>query len=206
VLLMDEPFAALDPPTRESVVNDLEKVLAETRTTTIMATHDRNEALRLSDRLAVMGDGRIAQVDRPGVVMYRPVNEFVASFVGTETILEGSISETTRAALIVNVNGSQFEVSGQGSPGDKVMLFIRPENVTVSVADADARTSARNTFHGVVARIVTMGFFCKVEISCGFPLVAYVTPKAVEELGLREGKGVTASIKATSIHYIRKGG
>lgn len=205
VLFLDEPFASLDPPTRDSLVEDLEKVLSETKTTTLMATHDRNEALRLSDRLAVMGDGRIAQVDRPGVVMYRPVNEFVASFVGTETILEGNISETSRAALIINVNGSQFEVAGHGSPGDQVLLFIRPENVTLSVADAAAGTSARNTFRGTVARIVTMGFFCKVEISCGFPLVAYVTPKSVEELGLRPGVGVTASVKATSIHFIRKG-
>lgn len=82
ILFLDEPFAALDPPTRESVVTDLEKVLAETKTTSIMATHDRNEALRLSDRIAVMGDGRIAQIDRAGVIMNRPVNEFVASSWG----------------------------------------------------------------------------------------------------------------------------
>ena len=94
ILFLDEPFAALDPPTREAIVTDLEKVLAETKITTIMATHDRNEALRLSDRIAVMEGGRIAQIDRPAVIMNRPVDEFVASFVGTETILEGEVRET----------------------------------------------------------------------------------------------------------------
>jgi len=206
ILFLDEPFAALDPPTRESVVVDLEKVLAETKTTAIMATHDRNEALRLSNRIAVMGGGQIAQIDRPGIILNRPVNEFVASFVGMETILEGTVRDAAGTSLIVDLNGAQIEVAGSGSRGDRIILFIRPENVTLFVDSASTRTSARNMFHGTVARIVTMGFFCKVEISCGFPLVAYVTPKAVEELDLREGTGVTASIKATSIHFIRKSG
>ncbi len=91
ILFLDEPFASLDPPTREAIVADLEKVLAETKTTTVMATHDRNEALRLSDRIAIMESGRIAQIDRPAVIMNEPVDEFVASFVGTESILEGEV-------------------------------------------------------------------------------------------------------------------
>ncbi len=99
ILFLDEPFAALDPPTREAIVTDLEKVLAETKITTVMATHDRNEALRLSDRIAIMEGGRIAQIDRPAVIMNRPVDEFVASFVGTETILEGESGDVNETAL-----------------------------------------------------------------------------------------------------------
>jgi len=205
VLFLDEPFAALDPPTRESVVTDLEKVLAETKTTTIMATHDRNEALRLSDRIAVMGDGRIAQIDCPAVIINQPVNEFVASFVGTETILKGAIRSVNGTAVTVGVDGSQIEVVGTGSPGERVVLFIRPENVTVNLDSGVIKTSARNTFHGTIDRIVPLGLFYKVDISCGFHLVAYVTANSLEELGLRAGTRVSASVKATSIHFIRKG-
>lgn len=206
ILFLDEPFAALDPPTRESIVTDLEKVLAETKTTTIMATHDRNEALRLSDRIAIMEGGRIAQIDRPAVVMNQPVDEFVASFVGTETILEGEVRGVNEAALMIRVNGSEIEVVGKGRIGDKVVLCIRPENVTLAIPNGPVRTSARNTFRGRVGRIVPMGLFHKVEIACGFPLVAYVTTHALEELMLKEGLEVSASVKATAIHVIRKSG
>jgi tungstate transport system ATP-binding protein len=204
ILFLDEPFAALDPPTREAIVADLEKVLAETKTTTVMATHDRNEALRLSDRIAVMEAGRIAQIDRPAVVMNQPVDAFVASFVGTETILEGRVGNVNETSLIVDVNGSEIEVVGRGKTGERVVLFIRPENVTLSIPEGNVKTSARNVFGGRIGRIVPLGLFHRVEISCGFPLVAYVTTHALEDLALQEGSDVTASVKATAIHVIRK--
>lgn len=204
ILFLDEPFAALDPPTRESIVADLEKVLAETKTTTIMATHDRNEALRLSDRIAVMEGGRIAQIDRPAVIMNRPVDEFVASFVGTETILEGVVRDTNETALVVGVNGAEIEVVGKGRVGERVVLCIRPENVTLAIPDGTVKTSARNTFRGRIGRIVPLGLFHKVEIACGFPLVAYVTTHALEDLSMKEGTEIVASVKATAIHVIRK--
>jgi tungstate transport system ATP-binding protein len=204
ILFLDEPFASLDPPTREAIVTDLEKVLAETKTTTIMATHDRNDALRLSDRIAVMEGGRIAQIDRPAVILNRPVDEFVASFVGTETILEGRVRDVNETALIVKVNGSEIEVVGKGKPGERVVLCIRPENVTLTVPDACRKTSARNVFRGRITKIIPLGLFLKVEIACGFPLVAYITTHALEDLALREGMEVAAAFKATAIHVIRK--
>ncbi len=206
ILFLDEPFASLDPPTREAIVTDLEKVLAETKTTTIMATHDRNEALRLSDRIAIMEGGRIAQIDRPAVIMNRPVDEFVASFVGTETILEGRVGDVNETSLIVNVNGAEIEVVGRGKAGERVLLCIRPENVTLTIPEGNVKTSARNVFRGRIGRIVPLGLFHKVEIACGFPLVAYVTTHAREELALSVGMEVTAAFKATAIHVIRKSG
>ena len=73
VLLLDEPFATLDPPTRESLIEDLERILKKTQTTTIFATHDRLEALRLSDRMAVMNQGKIVQIGSPEEVMNHPI-------------------------------------------------------------------------------------------------------------------------------------
>jgi len=205
ILFLDEPFAALDPPTRESIVSDLEKVLAETKTTTIMATHDRNEALRLSDRIAVMEGGRIAQIDRPAVVMNRPVDEFVASFVGTETILTGRIKDNRRGTLTVVVNGKEIEAVGEAPAGEEVVLCIRPENVTLAMSGHAQTTSARNTFTGRIERIVPMGPYQRVHLDCGFPLVAYVTSQSLEGMGLIEDLQVGASVKATAIHVIRHG-
>jgi tungstate transport system ATP-binding protein len=180
-------------------------VLAETKTTTIMATHDRNEALRLSDRIAVMEGGRIAQIDRPAVVMNRPVDEFVASFVGTDTVLTGRVRENRRGTLAVRVNGTEIEAVGDALPGEEIVLCIRPENVTLAMSREEKTTSARNAFIGRIERIVPMGPFHRVHLDCGFPLVAYVTSQSLESLGLIEDLQVAASVKATAIHVIRHG-
>jgi tungstate transport system ATP-binding protein len=86
ILFLDEPFASLDPPSRESLIEDLEKTLRQTTTTTVFATHDRLEAIRLSDRIAVMRDGRILQIGPPSEVIHRPVDDFVASFISVEKL------------------------------------------------------------------------------------------------------------------------
>jgi len=138
--------------------------------------------------------------------MNRPVDQFVASFVGTDTILEGEFRDTNETALIVGVNGSEIEVVGKGRIGEKVVLCIRPENVTLAIPDGTVKTSARNAFRGRIGRIVPLGLFHKVEIACGFALVAYVTTHALEDLSLKEGDEIAASVKATAIHVIRKSG
>ena len=80
LLLLDEPFAALDAPTREALADDLLPLLRETTTTTVMVTHDRDEALEIGDRLGVILDGRLVQVDRPERIVAAPANEAVAAF------------------------------------------------------------------------------------------------------------------------------
>lgn len=204
ILFLDEPFASLDPPTREAIIVDLGKAIAETGTTTAIATHDRNEALRLSDRIAMMDGGKIVQIGSPSDVMNRPVDELVAAFVGVETILRGRVREKQEGSIIVDVNGNEIEVAGDVEAGTDVILCIRPENVTLSLPPMASATSARNVFPGRISRITPLGLVVKVEIACGFPLVAYVTGNAAEDLNLREGKEVTALFKATAIHVCQK--
>ena len=204
ILFLDEPFASLDPPTREAIIVDLGKAIAETGTTTAIATHDRNEALRLSNRLAMMDSGKIVQIGSPFDVMNRPVDEMVAAFVGIETVLHGRVREKQRGSIIVDVNGKEIEAAGDAEAGTNVVLCIRPENVSLSLPRAASATSARNVLPGRISRITPLGLVVKVEIDCGFPLVAYVTGNAVEDLSLREGKEVTAQFKATAIHVISK--
>jgi tungstate transport system ATP-binding protein len=94
--------------------------------------------------------------------------------------------------------------------GSHVILCIRPENVTLSVQTGTIRedgrpvTSARNVFPGTVTGVTHMGFYQKVGLDCGFPLVSYVTIQSRESLKLAAGRRVTASFKATAVHVIKK--
>ncbi len=206
VLLLDEPFSSLDPPTRESLLEDLESVLRQTRTTTLMATHDRMEALRLSDRIAVMNQGRILQVGPPAEVMNQPLDEIVASFVGVETILPGRVVKKDGGSFVASIMGQNIEAVGEVQLGESVVFCIRPENVTLAVPPLKESSSARNVFPGRIVKVIPLGLYYKVQLHCGFPLVAYVTGHSLENLALVEGQEVVASFKATSIHVVRKRG
>ena len=205
ILFLDEPFASLDPPSRDSLIEDLRRILRQTRTTAIFATHDRLEALRLSDRIAVMSGGKILQIGSPGEVTQRPASEFIASFVGVETILNGRVIKGKTGTFVVSVEGQEIEMIGEAGFGETVVFCIRPENVILSTHPSRETTSARNVFPGKIEKIVPLGFYQKIELDCGFPLVAYITNHSLEALSLREGKEVVASFKATAIHVIRKG-
>jgi tungstate transport system ATP-binding protein len=236
LLFLDEPFAALDPPTRETLLEDLNRVLRTTGTTAIMATHDQVEALRLSDRIAVMNEGRIVQIGPPAEVMNHPIDEFVASFVGMETIFEGKAVNCERGTTTIAVSRNAYpaaaaalptsmtatpspkveltaldqddiniEVAGQARREERILCCIRPEHVTLSPGVHTDRSSARNAFPAVIARISPAGAFYKVHLNGGFPLVAYVTVQSIEDLDLRVGTTVTASFKATAVHMIRRG-
>ena len=203
ILFLDEPFASLDPPSRESLVEDLQRVLRETQTTTVLATHDRMEALRLSDRIAVMKGGEILQIGSSDGVMNHPANEFIASFVGVETILSGKVVKKDGGSFIVSVSEHEIEAVGEVGLGESVALCIRPENVILSTKPDSGVTSARNVFPGKVIRVTPMGLFHKVQLDCGFRLVAYVTNHFLENLSLGEGRQVRALFKATGIHVVR---
>jgi len=204
IVFLDEPFSSLDPPTRESIMEDLARILRETGTTAIMATHDQMEALRLSDRIAVMNQGQIVQIGTPEAVMNQPVDEFVASFVGVETILNGEIVRTGAGTVICRVQNAEIEAVGNAKPKEKVVCCIRPEQVMLSTGSSQEGVSARNTFPGRIIRISPMGLFYKISLDCGFFLTAYVTAPSVENLALEEGKPVFVSFKATAVHLIRR--
>jgi tungstate transport system ATP-binding protein len=207
IVFLDEPFSALDPPTRESLTGDLERILRETRTTAVASTHDQTEALRLADRIAVINQGKISQIGTVTEVMNRPADEFVASFVGVETVVPGWVIRTGDGTFGARVEGgAEIEAVGRPAIGGQVLCCIRPENVTLSLQPLSRDTSARNVFAGTIRQITPLGLFHRVRLDCGFELVAYVTRQSLEELALREGKSVTASFKATAVHVIKRTG
>lgn len=203
ILLLDEPFSSLDSPTRESLIEDLEHILRKTRTTVILATHDRLEALRLSDRIAVMDKGQIIQIGTPEEIRNQPVNELAASFMGVETILTGEVIRRDGWTFTALVEGKEIEAVGEVHIGEKVVMCIWPENITISTHESHDGTSSWNILGAKIVKILSMGHYQKIYLWCGFPLVAYVTNHSIEELELGVGKEVTVSFKASAVTVMR---
>ena len=206
LLLLDEPFSALDQPTREVLIEELARILREDRITTVLVTHDRGEALALGDRVAVMMRGKILQVDEASQLFRAPVTEEIARFVGVETILDCQVLSIQSGLATLDVAGQKIEVAAEVAPGDRIRVCLRPEDVTVMSPDASVlASSSRNHVRGTIARLIPVGPYVRAVVDCGFPLVALVTHRSVEELGLSEGARVIAAFKATAPHVIRHG-
>jgi len=209
ILFLDEPFASLDAPAREGLLDDLGRILAETGSTAVVSTHDQGEAARLAHRLAVMKDGTILQTGGLREVMNHPRDPFVAAFVGMETLLKGQVAASGEGLLTLRLgkgaDGHEVLAMGEARPGQTVLVGIRPENVSISL-HTDKSSSARNAFPGTVAKVVPRGPFFKIELDCGFFLAAYVTAQSLAELDLEPGCTIVASFKATAAHLIRREG
>ncbi|MEL4069870.1 ABC transporter ATP-binding protein [Ochrobactrum sp. GPK 3] len=127
VLLLDEPLSALDKNLREAMQFELKTLQHELGITFIFVTHDQQEALTMSDRVAVLSNGRIQQLDAPRVVYDRPVNAFVANFVGASNLLEGQAD----ANGFVLGDGTVLHHDGDGKAKGKVTALLRPENFSL---------------------------------------------------------------------------
>ena len=206
LIFFDEPFANLDVPTRQSLTDDMDRIIREKGISAILVTHDQSEALRLSNRVVVLNGGKVVQDGTPAAVMNSPVNEFVANFVGMETILEGVVLSNREQQMTVLVAGFEIDAIGSQLPGAAAYCCIRPENVTVSIENPAHRTSARNVFAGRIVETASMGPFLRLRLDCGFPLTSYVTRESFASLALAQGREVNASFKATSVHPIGKRG
>jgi molybdopterin-binding protein len=210
VLLLDEPFSALDAPTRLRLLEDFQALLADNPVTAVFITHDLDEALLLGDRVAVLLEGRLRQVGTPERVFNAPADEAVAAFVGVETVIPGRVVSSSEGVLLVDTGlplrgGLQMEAVGDAGTGRAVLLCLRPEDVTLWSQDGSPSSSARNRLAGRVVRTTPQGPLVRVVVDCsGVPLVALVTRASARELDLQEGVPVTASFKASAVHLITR--
>lgn len=203
LLFLDEPFSALDPPTRQALIEEFQQILSQTRTTTVFATHDRGEALALSDRIAVIQGGRLAQWGPSEEVFTRPVSEDVARFVGAATLIPGRIDAVEDGVLRIGGPHGPLEIVGEGRVGESVVICVRPEDITLSRGDRSTRSSARNVLSGTVERVLPSDTSYRIVVDCGVHVVASITRSAFRELDLEVGQEVNASFKATAAHKIR---
>ena len=174
VLLLDEPLAALDRKLREEMRAELREILREVGITTVFVTHDQSEALSLSDRVAVMNQGRIEQLGPPREVYERPATCFVADFIGGSSRLRGRASAPDRVDLAPGVS----VVVRLGRPlqvGEDVELGIRPERVGVAPRGSAGATGS-NRLAGRITRLTYLGAQTEVavEIAGGQSLLGLV--------------------------------
>ena len=155
VLLLDEPFSALDRNLRAAMQVELKDIQRKLGVTTIFVTHDQGEALSLSDRIAVIAEGRIRQLGAPGEIYRRPADRFVASFIGDVNVLSARLERNDGATATVAVGGARVLVPAGPlkavEPGGTVDLFLRPEDLRV------AREGEGIAAHGNVAAQIYQG-------------------------------------------------
>jgi spermidine/putrescine ABC transporter ATP-binding subunit len=154
VLLLDEPFGALDKKLRESMQIEMRQLQQRLGITTLMVTHDQDEALTLSDRIAVMRDGRIEQLGTPTEIYERPVSRFVASFIGTSNFFRGRVTVRDAGGFVVeSLDGVKLSLNGTPPQDTEVTVALRPEGIQLSAAKGDALlNSMRSTIEQIVYR------------------------------------------------------
>jgi spermidine/putrescine ABC transporter ATP-binding subunit len=155
VLLLDEPFSALDKNLRASMQIELREIQRKLGLTTIFVTHDQSEALSLSDRMAVMSEGKIRQLGAPLEIYRRPSDRFVASFVGDTNCLRGQLLGVAGLEAVIALGGAQIKVWGEhlsgARPSASIDVFIRPERLRIGAPGepgAMAGQIVAQTYHG----------------------------------------------------------
>ena len=168
ILLMDEPLGALDQNLREHMKSEIMRVQKELNITVIFVTHDQTEALTMSDRIAVINEGRIVQVADSEGLYNNPQNRFVASFVGESNFLPcrvEHISGGTGTVTIADQMGARARLSGQAN-GDSAWLFVRPEHIDVNAREVRS-AGLQNVLDGVVEEALFLGEMTRYFVRCG---------------------------------------
>ncbi len=152
VLLLDEPLGALDLKLRIQMQSELKALQARLGTTFIYVTHDQVEAFAMSDRIALMNEGRIEQIGTPREIYEHPLSKFVATFVGDTNFLDGRIVERNGPDLVIDAEGLMTHAHADRQDiGDEILLSIRPEHIRVG-------RSAETTTDHIQATIRTVSF------------------------------------------------
>ena len=194
LLLLDEPFAALDSEARREMGAKLRAALAETETPALLVTHAREEALALGDTLFLMHEGRIVQRGTPADVFSHPA----APGLEPGTVLKVRVLDRAHGLARVQAGAAELWAPDPGGLGVEAYATIRPEGVSLE-QDQSTKGSIRNRLAARILALEPEGPLVRVKLDAGFPLDALVTAWAAEDLGLAPDKAVTASIKASAI-------
>ena len=170
VLLLDEPLAALDLKLRKAMQTELKRLQERVGITFVYVTHDQEEALTLSDRVAVMNAGRVLQVGTPSEVYERPASRFVADFIGDSNFFEGVVEATGPPVVVRMQKGFVLRctASTRVEHGMSVVVAVRPEQIEISSSDG----SEDNSIDGVIARRTYLGDLLQyhVEVADDFEI------------------------------------
>ena len=197
LLLLDEPLSNLDAQLREQMRGELKRLQQETGVTAVYVTHDQAEALAISDRIAVMNNGRIAQIGAPKDIYGRPASEFVANFIGRTNLLHGSLVQDAAAESLAPVKTIMGEVlcffPNALEAGKPVALVVRPEHIAIGkIGGAEGAGRADNRLTGHVTREIYLGEIVEYLVAVGGGEILVRTPFG----GVAKGDTVTLTFPA----------
>jgi putative spermidine/putrescine transport system ATP-binding protein len=185
VLLLDEPLSALDAKVRAQLRDEIRRVQLEVGTTTLFVTHDQEEALAMADRVGVMSQGRLEQLDTPEVLYARPANPFVADFVGLMNRVAADVSDGQATVL-----GTRLPILDGSITAGRGLALIRPEQVRVTRAEAGTARVVAVAFQGAISRAT-------IRTADGSEVIAQLSGTAAH--GLADGAAVDLGVDASHV-------
>jgi spermidine/putrescine ABC transporter ATP-binding subunit len=200
VLLMDEPLGALDKKLREEMQLEIKHIQKSLNITTIYVTHDQEEALTMSDRIAVMRDGRIEQIGTPRELYERPASEFVASFIGESNFLMGRLERRDGHAYLVTEDGWRVAIpDAEDLPaGEQVTVALRPERIVLG------ERRGENHAEATIEEIIYVGEATKFRVRLlGDRLLTVKQPSRLETMRWQRGERVLLSWRAEDAVLLR---
>ncbi|OUR80162.1 ABC transporter ATP-binding protein [Alphaproteobacteria bacterium 46_93_T64] len=203
LLLLDEPLSALDAKVRVHLRHEMKELQRRLGVTTIMVTHDQEEALTMADRIVVMNDGVIEQVGTPEEIYGHPASPFVAEFVGTMNFLKATKGDNENINLGAHTLSLDDEEKAKLNGAD-VLACVRPEDIVVRGVDANTE----NSFDATVLDLEFLGSFCRATLTYGdgdVNLNADFSINLVRDKGIEVGGTVRIALPANSIHIFSAG-
>ena len=164
ILLMDEPLSNLDAKLRVSMREEIRRIQKELGITTIYVTHDQEEAMAVSDRIAILNLGRLEQVGAPFEIYYRPESRFAAEFMGSSNIIEMDVTgyNETQSRIAAELAGQSFSFRGERPSGARVVLSVRPEWLRIV---AEPRDGEKNLLSGMILSSCFLGSMIRYRVS-----------------------------------------
>jgi len=208
VLLLDEPLGALDLKLRKGLQIELKRIQREVGITFVYVTHDQEEALTMSDRIAVMREGRIEQVDAPEEIYEHPATTFVAGFIGVSNLMPGEVTGRANGRTRVRLDsGVEFEASSNGvGPGERCHAVVRPEKLVIG--DAGGSAAGNPSVEATVESSVYLGTSTQiVAVLPGDVRMTVLVPNADESERARlpgGGARVRLSWAPEHVHLVRQ--
>ena len=202
LLLLDEPFSALDHPAREALRADLRRWVRELSLPTLLVTHDPAEAMAIGDTLAVLDGGRVRQSGPVGEVFERPCDAATARILGVDTLVSATVLRAAEGGAVVLAAGRELAVSAPPGIAGRVRVCVRAEDVALLAREPEG---GRNGAPGRVLRVADEGAFTVVSLDCGYPLAARMPRRVFRELRMGEGDVVFAAIDAGAAWAVAEG-
>jgi len=197
LVLMDEPLGALDKNLREQMQYEIKHIHEKIGITVVYVTHDQNEALTMSNRIAVFNDGKIQQISSPDILYEKPENAFVAQFIGENNQIKGKVKSINGEMCVVETEKGEIIKSlkvNVNSVGDASTVSLRPERVEINSSDS----SFENSFEAKVKELIYLGDHIRTRVEvCGNDQFIVKVPNSYKGANLKEGTSVKLSWKAS---------